>query len=62
MSRVTGCHRFRCDKAEAQAEVSSFQLRSLRCQLKPLEAQLAREEAILTTMSQELEAGDQVTS
>ena len=35
----------RCDKASAAAEVSSFQLRSVRCQLKPLEAQLAREEA-----------------
>ena len=35
----------RCDKASAAAEVSSFQLRSVLCQLKPLEAQLAREEA-----------------
>eukprot|EP00435_Cladocopium_sp_Y103_P021279 s2276_g5.t1 len=48
-----------CDKASAAAEVSSFQLRSLRCQLKPVEAQLAREEAVLAAMSQELVAGRQ---
>lgn len=48
-----------CDKASAAAEVSSFQLRSVRCQLKPLEAQLAREEAVLVAMSQELDAGRQ---
>ena len=44
----------RCDKADAQAEVSGFQLRSLRCRLKPLEAQVVREEAIIETV----ECGD----
>ena len=35
----------RCEKAIGQAEASTLQLRRLRCQLKPLEAQLAHEEA-----------------